>query len=428
MRPIRCLRVGVLFAALAAAGCGTTEEPKKPTKSVRTARDLERQVQMRDEALMLFGRNDPAAWKEATAELRLLGEPLISPETMALAEQVLGPDASAAEAARMELYRRGQVPRILHGLESDQYEDWRSAKYAMLKLGEPGKEALVLACILQFQSERASHYEMARRMLVELGGVSLKFVAEAFDMTLRQPAGGASWSDDGGDERLPPTYAILREQCARTLAQLGREGQEALRKLAASPDERVRVAVAKGAASGDRAQAFTLLVDYLQRDASWRVRAEAAVGLGLLKDRRAVGPLLQALRDSDPFVRRKAAASLSIFEDERVVDALVDALADAPVPTFPKPGPGESGRGYGTLPGPDQAAMEHRIELVECLERLGNRRAIAPIFQALAAHPPALITPLYKAYDHALRTLTGVGGIQVRSAKEWRQQLGYHDR
>lgn len=60
-----------------------------------------------------------------------------------------------------------------------------------------------------------------------------------------------------------------------------------------------------------------------------KVRISAAVSLGRLKDRRAVRPLVRALRrDRSPLVRAVAAAALGYIGDPRAVPALRKAAAD----------------------------------------------------------------------------------------------------
>jgi HEAT repeat protein len=57
-------------------------------------------------------------------------------------------------------------------------------------------------------------------------------------------------------------------------------------------------------------------------------RGSAAISLGRLKDRRAVQPLITALRDADSDVRFSAAMALGQLEDARAVEPLIAALQD----------------------------------------------------------------------------------------------------
>ena len=93
------------------------------------------------------------------------------------------------------------------------------------------------------------------------------------------------------------------------------------------------------------------------QDPSYKVRVQAALILGKLKDRRAVAPLSAALRDENATVRGTAAASLGLLGDASAKDALEGAAQD--VDPFVRgqatkamamlgsasPGPGPSGKG-----------------------------------------------------------------------------------
>jgi len=58
------------------------------------------------------------------------------------------------------------------------------------------------------------------------------------------------------------------------------------------------------------------------------MRRHAAWALGILRDKRAIGPLLLAVKDEDPQVSRLAAWSLGEIADQKDVDVLVHALKD----------------------------------------------------------------------------------------------------
>jgi HEAT repeat protein len=74
--------------------------------------------------------------------------------------------------------------------------------------------------------------------------------------------------------------------------------------------------------------AFEPLAAALQ-DESWDVRRTAARALGQIRDTRAVGPLVAALRDPiDSWLRSNAAAALGQIGDAGAVQPLVAALHD----------------------------------------------------------------------------------------------------
>jgi hypothetical protein len=70
----------------------------------------------------------------------------------------------------------------------------------------------------------------------------------------------------------------------------------------------------------------------LRGDPSYKVRAQAAIVLGNLKDRRGVPLLLGALRDHEPAVRIVAASSLGRLGDPSALDGLRASMADVELP------------------------------------------------------------------------------------------------
>ena len=79
------------------------------------------------------------------------------------------------------------------------------------------------------------------------------------------------------------------------------------------------ILLSPGAALADKVDE---LVTALRSDESYKVRVQAALVLGKLKDRRAVRPLMQALKDENPTVRAVAAQSLGALGDASAVAAL----------------------------------------------------------------------------------------------------------
>ncbi len=77
------------------------------------------------------------------------------------------------------------------------------------------------------------------------------------------------------------------------------------------------------------------LVTALRSDESYKVRVQAALVLGKLKDKRAVRPLVQALKDENPTVRAVAAQSLGVLGDATAAAALKTA-ADSDESEFVK--------------------------------------------------------------------------------------------
>src|SRR3954465_1066470 len=66
----------------------------------------------------------------------------------------------------------------------------------------------------------------------------------------------------------------------------------------------------------------------LMTDPSYKVRVQAALVLGKLRDKRAVPSLMQALRDENESVRGVAATSLGQIGDKSAANALQQATND----------------------------------------------------------------------------------------------------
>ena len=95
-------------------------------------------------------------------------------------------------------------------------------------------------------------------------------------------------------------------------------------ELSTHPHAEVRVAVARVLRSGVGETAHVKLLSML-RDPDWRVRAQAARGLGAMKDPRTVDALLRAIADPTWWVRFRAALALAAMGDVGR-DALTRAL------------------------------------------------------------------------------------------------------
>src|SRR4051812_19582311 len=84
--------------------------------------------------------------------------------------------------------------------------------------------------------------------------------------------------------------------------------------------------LAAAPASADRIDELTRT---LMQDPSYKVRVQAALVLGKLKDKRAVPALMQALHDENESVRGVAAGSLGQIGDKSAANALLSATNDA---------------------------------------------------------------------------------------------------
>ncbi len=64
------------------------------------------------------------------------------------------------------------------------------------------------------------------------------------------------------------------------------------------------------------------LIQILQTEKNFKLRANAARLLGKAKETRAQGPLIQALKDEHPVVRSSACAALAVFDDPKIIAEL----------------------------------------------------------------------------------------------------------
>jgi len=109
-----------------------------------------------------------------------------------------------------------------------------------------------------------------------------------------------------------------------------------------------------GVASEARADRIDDLTRSLLQDSSYKVRVQAALVLGKLKDKRAIPALSQALRDENATVRGTAAASLGLIGDPSARDALEGAAQD--VDGFVK---GQAQKALGMLGGGSRPGPGH---------------------------------------------------------------------
>jgi HEAT repeat protein len=99
-------------------------------------------------------------------------------------------------------------------------------------------------------------------------------------------------------------------------------GADVLGQLGAGPG-------ASPAESQFAAEAGAVLVRLLEEDDEPAVLASAAVGLGHLRDERAIGPLVALASNGDPVVRRAVVHGLMGHDDDRAVAALIVLSGDA---------------------------------------------------------------------------------------------------
>lgn len=193
------------------------------------------------------------------------------------------------------------VPALLDALRHSPDENIRAGAADVLDSPEVAKIAGVreaLGAALDDPDEDVRH--MAMGSLGQLGDLRAleTLLAEQPDPTHgNEPANTLAGM---GSDAVPPLVAALEDQ-ARPAYQ------------------RANAACALGLIANKRA--IEPLIAAL-RDDDEGVRAAAASALGDLKDARAVEPLLSALQDSSPKVRMRAVYELAASDDDRAFDAI----------------------------------------------------------------------------------------------------------
>jgi HEAT repeat protein len=110
----------------------------------------------------------------------------------------------------------------------------------------------------------------------------------------------------------------------------------------------------------EAAEAFgvELLIQILmENDYDHLAKAQVALALGYMNDRKAVEPLIQTLMESDLIIQTKAAWALGEIGDERTVEPLIQALK--------------------------ASFMFSRMAAAQALGEIGDERAVEPLVHAL---------------------------------------------
>ncbi|MFB0560775.1 MAG: HEAT repeat domain-containing protein [Candidatus Lokiarchaeia archaeon] len=149
----------------------------------------------------------------------------------------------------------------------------------------------------------------------------------------------------------------IRRTAAEYLGDLkDKRAVEPLIQTLKNDEEDIRAEAAKALGSIKDLRAVPPLIQAL-KDENWEVREDVAWALGKIGDTRAVEPLLQALKDESNEVRTVAAEALGGMGDSRVVPDLIQALKD------------------------EEAWV--RMSAASQLGRLGDKRALQPLLGAL---------------------------------------------
>lgn len=265
----------------------------------------------------------------ALGELSAAEDDRVVEPSLRLAELDPPPDVAAALITLLVPFRELDVCWSLVRRNSRHSQVREAAEPALVALGD----AAVESCVKSLQDE-----EMIVRLVAAevLGQIKALRAVGPLGRALRDPF----------HHGLGPHYPV-RDAAAKALENIG--GPEAERALA---NYRAR-----------GRDVETLLGD-LKDERDSTLRREAAQTLGRLGDRRAVDPLITALKDEDPGARMWATEALGNLRDARAVEPLISALKDE--------------------------ASNVRLEAAKALGKLGDARAVEPLIVAFEdedSHP-----------------------------------------
>jgi HEAT repeat protein len=226
----------------------------------------------------------------------------------ALIEGLKDNDSSVRSKAAAALLKMGPaakpaIPALMYALMSDSSRSVRSN--AAFTLGEIKDPIAVPALILALKDVDEYVSRSARNALIRIGKPAVERLIVALKARNRQ----------------------MRHHAAEALRQIGdKRAAEAF--IAAlrdkSPKVRELAAWALGGLQDNRA--VMPLIGCLNDEHKVQVRAIEA--LGNLRDSRAVEPLIALLKDKNSGLRRRAAQSLGMIGDNRAVESLIPLLTD----------------------------------------------------------------------------------------------------
>ncbi len=269
------------------------------------------------------------------------GEKIIEPLHLALRDEMSQMRMAAADIIG-RLKDQSAIPLLIERLADDNVYVKSSATEALMKIGTPAIPSLIE--VLQQKAENVAlspsdligdkignkyKKELSKRTALQvtvasiLGNmkdpIAIKPLLDA--MRIQVPPGATE------DEK---TFASsIRNGAISALSSIGAPAVEGLIATLSNPNEnettRVSAASALGAI-GDK-RAVVPLINAL-KDPNKNVRATSALSLGMLKDRRALIPLMDALNDSDIVTKTNAASSLGLLADKTAVQPLLNILVD----------------------------------------------------------------------------------------------------
>jgi hypothetical protein len=275
-----------------------------------------------------FEREEPSAWKEAEAALKLLEsreKGFVYDRVLEILPAAMRPGAQG-EAARAEMARIGKIVRLSARLESSPPPEWPSVCGELQALGSEGTDAAAVRLILKLRTQDPEVLLPAQERLVALGKGAVRHLVLALTVPGVAEQVKARCADALaaiGPAALPALLPLLapgargpsKFAAARVLGRMGHPAAlEALEKAErAEEDPLVRCALLDAlAAVGGPAAVRAAVRALSDRDLS--VVKFGARALGRLKAREAAADLVRALErardEGADDVRDEAAAAL----------------------------------------------------------------------------------------------------------------------
>jgi HEAT repeat protein len=292
------------------------------------------------EKLIKAGKHpDPAVRRESIGALGELGDKrAVEPLIQALLDKDFDVEIRAAQALGKIGDERAVEPLInILKYKSPYYSKEQEAKRANAALAlsnfcKSGDERAVKFFIQALKD--ATHYDIQKTTIEALGRIEDKRAVKLLIQALK-------------DEKLS-----VRQDVVRILDRLAWTPEDVL--------ERAYYILAKQGwliSKEMHESALPGLLQIFSSDCPLSIRILAAINLGAIGDKRAVEPLIQALKDKDIGIRGYAAAALGKIGDKRAVEPLIQALQDEKI--------------------------DFRKTAAEALGKIGDVRAVEPLIQAL---------------------------------------------
>ena len=289
----------------------------------------------------LLNDSDPGVRFYIPTSLEMIGgETIIEPLHKAMKNEIAQVRMDAATIIG-KLEDQTGIDILIELLADDNSYVKTGATNALIKIGEPALPKLI--DVLNTKAENISlpptsfigdkildKYikELAKRTALQvsaasiLGSINATSAINPLLQSMKYEVGAGATEDEKANA------ASVRAGASAALAALGPAAVEPLiRILESSEDENAKVtAISILGSIGDK-RAVMPLIEAL-KGKNKNIRAVAAEALGNLKDRRATPILIETLKDTDVVTKDNAALALGKMVDARATQALIEVLSD----------------------------------------------------------------------------------------------------